>query len=565
MRSFTKQSNIKIPFFIPFDKALDPAQRPARFTFPFYYEPHPWCVAAAEQLQTYLRRETDWEYDFGTGETANQDAVGKMFGVLTVESPTGEIGFLAAYSGMLPIQKAASLFVPSVFYARPGGEFYREGERELDKMTAEIKRLTADPQLKTLRRRLTRKQESDAQKIADLRLKVQAAKQARKARRAAAALLPATQRAELEKQLSHESQTWKFRLKDFIRQSKHEVQALETEAASLEKPLQELRRRRKQFSAGLQQKLFRHYRFLNAEGEEKDLLDIFDDLSVPSGAGECAAPKLLQYAFRHKLRPLTMAEFWWGKSPASAVRHHRHFYPACAGKCKPILAHMLDGTPTDPNPLLTNPALGKELPVLYEDAHLVVLNKPAEFLSAPGKLVHDSVQTRMFARYPEATGPMLVHRLDMSTSGILLVAKTKEHYKTLQQQFIKRRVKKRYVAWLEGQVKGNSGRIELPLRVDLDNRPYQIICYKHGRPAVTDWEVVERTRHRTKIYFYPLTGRTHQLRVHAAHPAGLGCPIVGDDLYGTKADRLHLHAEYLEFVHPADGRKVKVTAAVPFD
>lgn len=246
-----------------------------------------------------------------------------------------------------------------------------------------------------------------------------------------------------------------------------------------------------------------------------------------------------------------MAEFWWGQSPKSEIRKHKQFYPACKSKCEPILAsHMLKGLNMEPNPFEENPAENKEIEIVYEDDVLAIINKPAEFLSVPGKIITDSVYQRMKERYPNSTGPLIVHRLDMSTSGLLLIAKNEETYIKLQSQFIKRTIKKRYVALLDGVVLENEGVINLPLRVDLEDRPRQLVCYEHGKQAQTKWKVIEIKNNQTRVYFYPITGRTHQLRVHASHELGLKTPIVGDDLYGKKANRLHLHAEKITFIHP---------------
>lgn len=256
-----------------------------------------------------------------------------------------------------------------------------------------------------------------------------------------------------------------------------------------------------------------------------------------------------------------MAEFWWGKSPKSEVRKHKQFYPACMGKCEPILKHMLSGIETDENPFEINPADGKELEIIFEDEHIIAVNKPSEFLSVPGKQITDSVQTRIQSKYPNA---MIVHRLDMSTSGIILIGKSFESYKNLQAQFIKRKVKKRYVALLDGILTAKEGTIELPLRVDLDNRPNQIVCFEHGKQTKTEWKTIQIRNNQTLVHFHPITGRTHQLRVHAAHHLGLNCPIVGDDLYGTKANRLHLHAESLTFEHPISKESIIIQKEAEF-
>jgi tRNA pseudouridine32 synthase/23S rRNA pseudouridine746 synthase len=285
----------------------------------------------------------------------------------------------------------------------------------------------------------------------------------------------------------------------------------------------------------------------------------------PAGSGECAAPKLLQHAYLNKLTPICLAEFWWGQAPKSEIRLHKQFYPACKSKCEPILGHMLEGLTVDPNPMLDNPAEGKSLSIVYDDESIVVINKPAEFLSVPGKNIYDSVYARVLELYPTATGPLIVHRLDMSTSGLLIVAKNKEAHQQLQRQFIKRNVKKRYVALLAGVIQEDEGVIDLPLRVDLDDRPRQLVCYEHGKNAVTHWKVIKRSNTQTLIHFYPITGRTHQLRVHAAHSLGLNAPIVGDDLYGTKADRLHLHAEWIQVNHPVTHKKIQFQVDPEFD
>jgi len=348
---------------------------------------------------------------------------------------------------------------------------------------------------------------------------------------------------------------------------KRALDELEESLRHFDNQLAELREKRAAMSADIQSRIFQSYTFLNSANQQKSLLDIFKETpfkTPPAGAGECAAPKLLQFAFLNQLKPIAMAEFWWGMSPESEVKIHQEFYPACRGKCEPILSHMLKGIELDVNPMSINPAEGKELPIIYEDDYLLLVNKPAEFLSVPGKTIADSVQTRIQHLYPYATGPLLVHRLDMSTSGIILIAKKKDIHESLQKQFLKRSVEKRYIALLQGYVKSTQGEIELPLRVDLEDRPRQLVCYEHGKHALTRYEVLERTKGHTRVYFYPHTGRTHQLRVHAAHASGLNAPIIGDDLYGQKADRLYLHAEYFSFWHPITKERVEITCPAPF-
>jgi len=358
-----------------------------------------------------------------------------------------------------------------------------------------------------------------------------------------------------------------YELKQLKKQWKERLTAWEKTVADFRIEIDKLKDERKQRSAALQNEIFDQFYFVNKALEKRSVGDIFKDTPEGrpiAGAGECAAPKLFQYAFLNYLEPIALAEFWWGQSPKTEVRIHGHYYPACRGKCEPILGHMLQGMLIEENPLQQNPAEGKSLSVVWEDEHMVIINKPSEFLSAPGKKIKDSVLTRLRERYPEATGPLIVHRLDMSTSGLLLAAKSLEIYIDLQSQFIKREVKKRYVAVLEGNVEANEGLVDLPLRVDLDDRPRQLVCYEHGKPAQTRWEVVDRKDDCTRVYFYPVTGRTHQLRVHAAHASGLNHPIVGDDLYGRRSSRLHLHAERIEFRHPVSGEWMVIEVQAEF-
>lgn len=314
-------------------------------------------------------------------------------------------------------------------------------------------------------------------------------------------------------------------------------------------------------SAALQLKLFQQFRMLNGLGEVKDLCELFLDTPQgipPAGAGECAAPKLLQYAFLKTLQPICMAEFWWGDSPKNEVRHHGCFYPACQGKCGPILRFMLKGLDVEENPMAQEEFAEKDLTICYEDEYLLVVNKPAGMLSVPGKEKRLSVYEIIRKRYPNATGPLIVHRLDMATSGLLLIAKSTEIHQELQEQFRLRTVKKKYIAWVDGTVESLSGTISLPLSPDYLNRPCQKVDEINGKQATTDYKVLSRENGRTWIAFYPQTGRTHQLRLHAAHISGLNAPIVGDELYGKPAERLYLHAEEIEFTHPVSKKRIRI-------
>jgi tRNA pseudouridine32 synthase / 23S rRNA pseudouridine746 synthase len=545
--------------FINFKKEVHGIELPEKFTFPFYYEPHPLAIIASEELQDYLANELQVNHNFGLDATNDGYVIGKMFGVLVVQTVEGELGYLAAFSGKLANSNEHELFVPPVFDMLKVDGFYRQGERKLYEMNDVISALEQSEELKYLRQQAIEIETSCNEAMQQLKQSIKDSKEFRKQERERIAILPESEQEPLLKELEKQSIRQQYELKDLTKSNRQKKQEAQDALTAFLGNIQQLKRDRKAYSQHLQDQIFDQYHFYNANGETRSVLSLFENIengNPPSGAGECAAPKLMQYAYLNNLKPVALAEFWWGASPASEIRKHQQYYPSCRGKCEPILGHMLQGLEVDDNPMLVNPAIGKELEIVYEDELIVVVNKPADFLSVPGKNIEDSVLSRMAAYLPMATGPLLVHRLDMSTSGILLVAKTKDAHAFLQRQFIRRTVDKRYVALLEGELSETSGFIDLPLRVDLDDRPRQLVCYDYGKSAQTKWELVEVKEGRSKVYFYPITGRTHQLRVHAAHSLGLNMPIVGDDLYGTRAERLHLHAESLSFYHPATRKRM---------
>jgi tRNA pseudouridine32 synthase/23S rRNA pseudouridine746 synthase len=538
---------------------------PEKFTFPFYYEPHRLSEIAARELQEYLEQQTDFEHNFGIHPDQKGLIIGKMFGVLVYQTQDGELGYLWAFSGKLAESNHHSRFVPPVFDMLTHNSFFKQEEKVLNALNRKIKELETSGAYLEARQALD-KIRIDAEK--DLLKQKQRIKELKivrdQKRLEAEANLPFNDYKTLQKNLSEESKQESILLKNMTKYWNHQKAAASKVIQTLQGEINALKEERKQKSAVLQQQLFDSYSFLNHKGELKSIGELFDN-NPPAGAGECAAPKLLHFAFKNGLIPIAMAEFWWGQSPKSEVRKHKHFYPACKSKCEPLLmTHMLDGLELEANPFQENPGQGIEIEIVYEDEVLLVINKPPEFLSVPGKIITDSVYSRVKEQFPEATGPLIVHRLDMSTSGLLVLAKNEETYVLLQRQFIQRTVKKRYVALLQGIIKQKEGIIDLPLRVDLDDRPRQLVCYEHGKPAQTRWEVIAVKNNQTRVYFYPITGRTHQLRVHAAHSSGLQTPIVGDDLYGKKANRLHLHAERLTFVHPVSKEEMMFTSAPPF-
>ena len=526
---------------------------PEKFTFPFYYEPHPLSVIAAKALQNYLETQNDFQHNFGLNDIQQGLVIGKMFGVLVVQNQKNELGFLWAFSGKLAESNQHPFFVPTVFDMLEENSYFKKEETILNQYNKKIEKLENDENHLAAVKHLEKIKQQAAVEIKDQKEQIKSNKKLRAEKRI-------TFQIDSLNQLNKESQDEGILLKKMTQYWRHHIQAATELVDIFTQQINQLKEERKQKSSTLQQQLFAEYVFLNQYQELKSLEEIFKG-NPPAGAGECAAPKLLHFAFKHELKPIAMAEFWWGQSPKGEMRKHQQFYPACTGKCEPILKHMLQGIPMEENPFAINPAEGKELAIVFEDDYLLLVNKPAEFLSVPGKQITDSVQTRIKTLYPNA---MIVHRLDMSTSGLLIFGKTPDIYKKLQAQFIKRNVKKRYVAQLDGVLSEDSGSINLPLRGDLHNRPNQIVCFEQGKPAQTHWEVIERKDNKTLVYFYPITGRTHQLRVHAAHPLGLNTPIVGDDLYGTKAERLYLHAESIAFQHPVTKGITKVITPITF-
>ena len=572
---------------------------PRQFTYPFCYDVDPLAEAASEELQHYIAT---------TGLMSAEKGCGKMFGVLVVEYKDEEgalqRGFLAAYSGLLGGRNDWQYFVPPVFDAQqPDGHFKRT-EREISAINREISAIEHDPQyLQSVAQHEETMKRLQAE-VEAFKVEVDVAKARRDARRKSGEPLSEEEQAEMIR----ESQFMKAELRRRRKAMEQAESTFHNPHATL---LKSLHRKRKQMSDELQRWLFAAYRMLNAKGEERDLIDIFREYThamPPAGAGDCCAPKLLQYAYQHRLRPVCMAEFWWGESPASEIRHHLHYYPACRSKCLPILTHMLKGLDVAPNPLAQKRHTA-EPRVLYADEYILVVDKPAGMLSVPGKAddsasvsVEEYFANNSKLKIQNSKFLKAAHRLDMDTSGLLVLARTEQAYVELQRQFASRETVKRYEAVLSGvpkhttphstfhndvpepitqnsklkiqnsstQPDGCLEAISLPLIADINDRPRQRVDMEHGKPALTLYNIVEvrvadantavayttkkADKSLTLVHLYPKTGRTHQLRVHCAHPQGLACPILGDPLYGTeRADRMYLHAAELTFRHPITG------------
>lgn len=569
---------------------------PERMNNPLDYQPHPLCIAVCKELQTYLSEREDWREEIDKG---------KMFGVLIVENAqpepgASEIGYLAAYSGQIGGRSDWDDFVPAVFdYLQPDG-YFKTHEAEISDINQRIKQLEGNEHIKEAKSLILQLQEERKQTIAAYQEKMKEAKAKRDARRKTGNLTP-----EEEAEMVKESQFMKAELRR-LKKSLSEKTTLETEYEVFQADILRLKQLRKSLSDTLQQWLFSQFRMQNHEGKMKDLLEIFRDAALrdypqatlatsriaalkmvpPAGSGECCEPKLLQYAYQHGYRPLQMAMFWWGESPKEEIRHHLQFYPACNGKCKPILHWMLPDRVFD-----SKIAEKQALETLYEDDQLAVIYKPSGLLSVPGKdSSQPSVYSIMRKKYPAASSPLIVHRLDMATSGLMIIAKTDFAYHRLQKEFLHHRVHKKYIAIIgckdqkacdkiwekakkeelkeEGKssISAEKQKISLPLMPDYLDRPRQIVNHEQGKEAITEYEVLDRIdATHLRLALYPKTGRTHQLRVHCAHHEGLNAPILGDPLYGNeKASRLHLHAEEITFEHPFTGKEINIKREADF-
>jgi len=594
-------------------------EHPKRMNNPLDYTPHPLCIKACKELQTYLAERKDWQEEICRG---------KMFGVLIVEKlpqniaqGKSEIGYLAAYSGQIGGRSDWDDFVPAVFDYLQSDGYFKTHEAEITRINQSILQLESDERMKEAKKLIASLEEERKKTIAAYQEKIKEAKAKRDARREEARLDPEHKAVtpEEEQEMTKESQFMKAELRR-LKKSLAEKTTLETEYADYQDNLQRLKQLRKTLSDALQQWLFSQFRMLNYQGESKDLLEIFRDAAFqdttrrdsafrdslldspqasiiskrtafkmvpPAGSGECCEPKLLQYAYSHGFKPLQMAMFWWGESPKEEIRHHLQFYPACNGKCKPILHWMLPDkvfatsttamSPND-NTSIKDVSTYNKVETLFEDQELAVIYKPEGLLSVPGK---DSLQPSIYAlmrkRYPTAASPLIVHRLDMATSGLMVIAKTEFAYHRLQKEFLHHRVQKKYIAIIGCKDKEACDRLakvskrgraflSLPLMPDYLDRPRQIVHHEQGKEAITEYEILERIDDtHLRLALYPKTGRTHQLRVHCAHQEGLNAPILGDPLYGNeKASRLHLHAEEITFEHPLTGKKITIQRKADF-
>lgn len=579
--------------------------------------PRALAFVAARRVAAYVEQHP---------ELTAGEVCGKMYGVLVVEAPGGCLAFLAAHSGLLGGRNDWPFFVPPVFDAQQPDGHFKTKEREISGMNRRIAELMQRPQLFEARQRLEQVRQQTDRVIAREREEVKARKAQRDTMRREQPQMDDATKAMLIRESQHD----KAQLRRLMKSCEASVAEHQEALDVLEREIEALKRERREGSDALQRWLFDQYVMLNAKGMRRTLIDIFARFNgtlPPAGAGDCCAPKLLQFAYAHKLRPVSLAEFWLGAPPPTEVRRHLQFYPPCRSKCYPILQFMLQGldaplpgaeevyplreegggTTNDEKASLddkasidTNEAhadkaslddngfldaqghiykkCGASLHIIYEDEQMAVVSKPSGMLSVPGKSCRLSVESIVREHYGIAADvPVIVHRLDMDTSGLLLIARTREAHKALQQQFLDHTVSKSYLALLEGVPhegltgehvvwhSSHTGTITLPLRPDLDDRPRQLVDFVHGKPAVTRFRLLKVIDGHQLIALTPVTGRTHQLRMHCAHHLGLNCPILGDPLYGNAiepsaniAQRLYLHAEQITFRHPSSGKIVSI-------
>jgi tRNA pseudouridine32 synthase/23S rRNA pseudouridine746 synthase len=552
-----------------FSHDVSGVELPARFTFPFHYVPHELCKVAAREVMDYALNQDQWHDEL---------LAGKMLGVLVVKDDDSALGFLAAYSGNLAHNGNNPYFVPHIYNLLEPQGLFRTGEAQITEINHRIESLENSQERTSLKELLDKTLAQQEREELEMRQTMNAAKTLRDKCRNEGNIT-----AEQEAQMIKESQFQKAELKRLKKRHSMEIDSINQRLNEQLGAINNLKAKRRAMSEKLQRQLFELFVVHNARGESMDVATIFErrlHRLPPGGTGECCAPKLLQYAFLHGYKPVCMAEFWVGESPQGEVRHHGHYYPACRSKCLPLLEFMLQGLDVESNPLATKPS-DDTLKIIYEDQWLIVIDKPAGMLTVPGKdeetssalqivqsmLREDSlnaVHTAQYSNNTQVRTALEVHRIDQATSGLVVFAKTQGIQSALRKQFEERTVSKIYLALLDGVLTKNEGTIDLPLRPDIDDRPRQVVDIENGKKAITKYRVLEQRGTHTIVEFMPLTGRTHQLRVHASHPQGLNCPITGDMLYGTASHRLCLHAWKLNFTHPITGEPMHFSSEMSF-
>ena len=527
--------------------------QPEKFTDPFRYRPHPLVTLAAESVMARIK---------GSQELSEIFAEGKMMGVLAVAygPELNQIGYLAGFSGLAGGKSIVEGFVPPIYDLTDPNGYFKIKEAEISALNNEISRLSTSPELQALRQKIEEAAHEMTTDISKQKLRMEGLKAERDRIR------EENIDDDKIKELVRQSQFEKAQLRRIKAHWEETLQSLKSQINEIEDKLAQTKRLRKDMSDHLQAWIFLQYRVHDFNGEEHSILDIFKSrgLTPPGGTGDCAAPKLLEHAYRNGMKPLAMGEFWYGTSPDTAVRTEGLFYPSCTSKCGPLLAYMTQGLDiSQENTVHGSPE------ILYEDDDILVAHKPSGMPSVPGLNGICSLQ-EWITEKTGCTTIESVHRLDMDTYGLMLFAKNSEAGCNIRKQFEEHMVRKTYCAILSPKGKGNikkgdTGFISLPLSPDYDERPRQKVDYHQGKEAITQFDVEEILADGSiLIKYHPLTGRTHQLRVHSAHHLGMGHPIKGDLLYGgadalyggADAPHLCLHAAEIEFTHPSTGEAV---------
>ena len=554
----------EIKYLNGFKEDISKIEIPTKFTYPFYYSPADLTLIAVQQTQDFLKKQI-FKHNFGLDKTNSNPIIGKMFGILVTRTAKGKLGFLVAHSGELQDNKDFNMFVPSVVN-NTSLEYNKSNSKlAVEKINNDILKINNDENYQELKKQYSILRLKNQALLDQFKLKSKKAKHLRNQRRQS--LDKTIDNSKELENLIKESLHYKYQLKVISESNLNEEKNIYKRLEFYLQDLKDLELNRKNILIELQKFELNQYNFLNSKNETLSLFKIFNkyaNFKPPAGAGNCSAPKLLQYAYKNNLQPIAMAEFWWGSPHKSEIKRHKNFYPACTSRCKPILAHMLQGLNLEENELLVNHAHDYKIKTIFEDDYLLIINKPHGLLSVPGKEIKDSVANRMKTIYPKATGPLVVHRLDQETSGIMIIAKEENIYKLIQKQFIERSIKKKYIAVLSEELISLCGVIELPLRGDFNNRPYQLICFENGKKAITKYKTIRKSDNQTRVEFEPITGRTHQLRLHAAHFRGLNAPIIGDTLYGKRSNRLMLHASWIKFLHPITKKTIEIESTPDF-
>ena len=607
-------------------------EEPGYFTDPFRYIPHPLVRLAAAEVIARIDSKQELREALSEGKmlgvlvcsaTISDDrhagSQSRSVGVCSTRPSSlsstakGTICYIAAFSGNVAGRSIIDGFVPPIFdLTAPDGHF-KKREAEISEINRQIEELRASDRRECLESELAEARCRREKEIEAFKEQMVISKRMREEIRSSCTDPTILEKLILESQ--HEKAEFR-RLKQALNAV---VDGLIEQIALFNDRIETLKKQRAAMSDELQDWIFRQYIVHNALGEKSSIAEIFADQGIvpPGGTGECAAPKLLEYAYCNGLTPIAMGEFWYGKSPQTAVRTHGHFYPSCTSKCGPLLRFMLEGQDLTSG-LYTDRIRVTENPIIvFEDDAIVVVEKPSGIPSVPGLDGRTSLlellsatsserqhHTVMSSERSESRHLHPVHRLDMDTSGIMLFAKTPEAAIHLRRQFEEHSVRKTYIArvsgtpsqsaeasgtvlppWPQGEGPtkwegssqkpsqtgtGRSGHIELPLSADYDERPRQKVDFKQGKEAHTEYRIVSENPDGTAdLLLYPHTGRTHQLRVHCAHTLGLGRPILGDLLYGAHcvkdnsyqaASRLCLHALSITFRHPVTSEPLTFTS-----